>query len=161
MRAAATNRENVTHISIRQKMILREVIERRAAVLHVDLALAAFESKGFVVIAEPPLQETSLWSLAGMARSTVNPTKAIGTGRDILSRIITFLTLGDERKNAKVQTGLAFVSRGTVTDRARTQKFIFLSGQWSVVKSFWRAALADSSLESEISNPKDSPLLAD
>jgi hypothetical protein len=109
MRAAATNRENVAHISIRQKMILREVIERRAAVLHVDLALAPFESKAFVEIAEPPLQETSLWSLSGMARSTVNPTKAIGTGLDIFSRIIKILTFRDERKNAKVQIGLGFV----------------------------------------------------
>jgi hypothetical protein len=83
MRAAATIRENVAHISIQQKVILREVIERRAAVLHVDLALAPFESKGFVVIAEPRPHETSLWSLAGMARSTVNPTMAMGTGREI------------------------------------------------------------------------------
>jgi hypothetical protein len=72
-------------------------------------ALTPVVLKDFVVIAEPRVQETSLWSSAGMARSTVNRTKAIGTGRGILSRIITFLTLGDERNNAKVQSGLAFV----------------------------------------------------
>jgi hypothetical protein len=61
------------------------------------------------VIAGLPPKETSLCSSAGLARLPVNDTKARGTGREDFSRIITFLTLGDERNNAKVQIGLAFV----------------------------------------------------
>jgi hypothetical protein len=72
-------------------------------------ALAPVVLKDFVVIAELSLQGTSLCSSAGMARSTVNDTKPGGTGREDFSRIIIFLTLGDERKIAKVQIGLAFL----------------------------------------------------
>jgi hypothetical protein len=108
LRRALTIREIVAHISI-QKVILQEVVDRGAAVHCVDLALAPVESKEFVVIAEPPLHETSLCSPTGMAPSTVNDTKVRGTGRVYFSRIITFLTLRDERNNAKVQIGLAFV----------------------------------------------------
>jgi hypothetical protein len=90
-------------------VILREVIDRGTAALFGGLSLAPVEPKEFVVIAEPSLQEAGSWSSAGMARSTVNDTKARGTGSEGFSRIITFLTLGDERKIAKVQIGLAFV----------------------------------------------------
>jgi hypothetical protein len=67
---------------MQKKLLLREGIDRGAADLFVVSPLAPFQSKDFVLIAELPLQETSLCSSAGMARPTVNDTKVRGTGRE-------------------------------------------------------------------------------